>query len=79
MFSLALKKFQVPESFYLRHKLTHFRFEDHCHHCKEEKVLGLEPLATRVEPSSRPIQQRKSVEFDVFAEAIDYAIEYKQV
>jgi hypothetical protein len=45
----------------------------------EEADLGLEPVAVRLEANSRTNYQRKAIEVDVCVEAIDAAIEYKQV
>ena len=71
--------FQITQRHYLRHLLQHNYYDMSCQQCMKEADLGLEPAAVRLEASSRASHQRKAIEVDVFVEAIDAAIEYKQV
>lgn len=70
---------QITQRHSLRHLLQHTNYDMTCQHCMKEADLGLEPAAVRLEADLRTGHQRKAIEVDVFVEAIDAAIEYKQV
>jgi hypothetical protein len=71
--------FQVEERYFLEHSFEHMRPDATCKFCFEECRQGLETTARRKKENDRSVEKFRIAEIDVYLEALDSAIDYKQV
>jgi hypothetical protein len=70
---------QVEERYELVHNLEHFILDRSCKHCVVAAQRGLGSEAAKRQGASTSQDKWRASEIDVCMEAIDFAIDYKQV
>ena len=70
---------QLEERHYLEHILEHFILDRNCKHCVVAAQNGAELEAVQRQYSSTNQERWRTSELDVYIEAIDSAIDFKQV